>query len=92
MSNPFKTFEWQIKEDKNEIKELKKAYDIVQDHLVKSEHQIRYKNALIIELADAIDQYLNVDGSRKIYDASLLIAAAGNLDYQVKRAREEVKK
>jgi hypothetical protein len=43
---------------------------------------------LIGELAGAADTYLNLDGSRKIYDAAQLIAAAGNLDYQLKRARE----
>jgi hypothetical protein len=47
---------------------------------------------LIGELADAVDKYLNVDGSRKIYDAAELIAAAGNLDYQLLRAREAIRR
>jgi hypothetical protein len=52
MSNPFKTFEKQIAEEKSEIRELKKAYDIVQDHLVRAEQKLRDKDKLIGELAD----------------------------------------
>ena len=54
MSNPFKTFERQITEEKSEIKELKKAYDIISDHLVRAEQQLRDKDKLITELAEVL--------------------------------------
>ena len=56
MSNPFKTFERQIAEEKSEIKELKEAYDIVQDHLVKAEQRLIEKDKMITELADALEE------------------------------------
>lgn len=77
MSNPFKTFERQITEEKSEIKELKKAYDIISDHLVRAEQQLRDKDKLITELADAL----------------VIESPAFDVDYSslVKRAREATK-
>ena len=54
--SPFEVFEQQIQQQKSEVKGLKEAFDIVQDHLVKAEQQIRYKDALIVELVDALEE------------------------------------
>jgi hypothetical protein len=41
-----------------EIEQIKEAYDIVQDHLVKAEQRLREKDKLISELCDALEWYV----------------------------------
>jgi hypothetical protein len=78
MSNPFKTFEKQITEEKSEIKELKKAYDIVQDHLVRAEQKLRDKDKLITELCDALKKANPTDRYRNLLQRG---------DYQVSQEK-----
>ena len=50
--------------------------------------QLGNKDRLITELCDVADDYLNVDGSRKIFDAAKLIVAGGRLFLAIQRTRE----
>jgi hypothetical protein len=71
MSTTFKVFEQQIKEERNQIKALQEAFDIIADQLTKCEQREREKDAEIERLKNQIielqnDNKMHLQSIRKI--------------------------